>query len=436
MTFGQLSVFRSLEYAGSPEQADANLTQVWDLPEGTSVSQAQAAWWHLVQSNESLRTTYAWDPSPVQVVRSLRAGALPTAELAEPAVAQASLVAAKLAAEAMRPGTDVPWRAVIATHAGRAAFLVVVVHHMAIDGYGFAELQGQFRDVLAGKDLQAELTPTELALEQQADRAGQDSALDYWCRVWPGFTAEDRKGHDGGERIQAAIFSERALAAATALSTRLRIPGQSVCLGVSYLVLAAVHGRRRVTLGLMSSNRFTPRLKSIITSMNQLAPVAADADPGLAPEDFLRGVFARSMEAYRSGIYDVDAVRRRLAGAGALDPEPFRFSSYFNFVGDDGTPEDAPLARDRVLWQPTKRRMGATFNLFVATRGGVYAVARSSRSYMDESMLAGVLTGIEAALVDIEESRPAALADIDLTPLRPVDGGRSRPQQSPDRAAS
>ena len=57
LTFGQLSVWRSIEHL-PPDTTEANLSQEWDLPDGTDVSAVRRALDALERRHEALRTTF------------------------------------------------------------------------------------------------------------------------------------------------------------------------------------------------------------------------------------------------------------------------------------------------------------------------------------------------------------------------------------------
>ncbi|MEV7187811.1 hypothetical protein [Kitasatospora sp. NPDC093102] len=85
MTYGQLSVLRSLETHGPDHRSVANPVSVREVPFGLGAAQVMDAWHQLVAAHESLRTTCDLSgPAPAQTVHPCRPSRVAAVEPADP----------------------------------------------------------------------------------------------------------------------------------------------------------------------------------------------------------------------------------------------------------------------------------------------------------------------------------------------------------------
>lgn len=424
LTYGQLSLLRSLEYNsrfGPTGFAEATFPRIWTIKSTVDVRMVRQAWLQLVLHNESLRTVYDWSgPSPVQIVQPWRMSAIDTVELPEDTFDKACDIAYGLAANWIDMASEWPWRAVIATHEGRPRYLVLALHHVAVDDLAIGSLYEQFEQVLDGRPAPRGPQPVELAAAQ-ADPVTERAVLDYWRAAWPGFVAADRAGNDASVRVQAVITSRVAMTAAAKLAVELAISVQAVVLGVTCAVLARVKGRDAMTLSLMASNRFDRRWEKLVSSMNQNAPLTVRPRPDADLRQFLRDVYTASLEAYSHGAYHIDRLRELLVEDGADNPDPMEFDCYFNFAGAGlFGQDDEPRATGSVQWQKTNRQTGPVFNLVIGTGESLHLLLRASHNYLPPERMAAFLVDVEAMVVDLVERAPRTLAEVDWTPRRSV----------------
>jgi hypothetical protein len=421
VTFGQLSVLRSLEYITASGHAEANGIEIFAVPAGVNVADAGSAWLHLVSLNESLRTVYYLDAQPRQIVKPFQSAELNVVELEE-GTPQAAMEAARDSLkQPFAIDTEKPWRAFVAEYRGRPRFVVCVLHHITADCVSCGELHRQFSGYLSGKPAELGLQPVELAIEQQSSLLLRRQAIEFWARAWQGFVAADRTGNDIGERVQAAIYSRAGMVAASKIAGQLKISLQAVVLAVTYLVLFQLTGRSSATLGLMAGNRFNKRWSSVVTSMSQLAPLTVSAAPGGHPEDFLRSVYIASLEAYLHGCYSIDELREQLTARGHTDPDPMNFDSCFTFT-DEGPyvpTSDAPVVTT-IEWQEAARRTGARFNLLITAGEGIHLTLRASPTYIEPDLVGTFLASVEAALVSIANDAPSRVDAVRLRPIRNI----------------
>lgn len=426
MTFGQLSVLRSMQYNSSRGEsmawAEGNSPDVWDLPDDCDIPGVQSAWRRLRLANQGLRTVYEWRAgAPTQTVQPFRSSTVDTVEIDRDSRVRAEEIAAELSRPLISIDVEHPWRCVIATYQGKPRFLCLTWHHIAVDDLAVASLREQFDHLLAGRSLPKIIQPAELARDERfpADRTAR--TIEYWARSWTEFAEQDRAGEDDTERVQAGIYSTVAIPAIHAISDRLAVSPQTVTLGATYVVLSRLLGRSRITLGLQSSNRFDKAREPIVASMTQLAPLTTVAAGDVHPDAFLLDLNTRCAEAYLHGSYHVDLLRERLVADGVANPEPMEFDCYFNFVDppEFAPAPDSPMATS-VEWLQANRQTGPRFRLLLATGDGLLAVLRSSHTYLDRAGIAGFLTGLEAALVDLADRRTDTVDQIRFEPIRPT----------------
>jgi hypothetical protein len=418
VTYGQLSVLRSLRIHGPDGQTVANLINFWAVPPGVETAHVADAWLRLVEAHESLRTTYdQQDATPTQTVQPFRAVRITTVELAEDTAVAAERAARELAATPIAIDQGLPWRARVATYQGDPVYLVAVVHHVAADNDALRVLESQFHQLLAGGTVTPECQPLDLALAQRADQAAARRSIGHWTGTWNELLDEDRHPDDASERRRASVYSVEGLAAAREISARLKISVQSVLFGVGVLAVARLERRDRVTFALMSANRLEPRWASLVGSLNQYAPVTVLVDESADPLAFLRDTYTRCLTAYLNGCYDVDLLTRSLRQAGCPEPDPTAFAKHFNFLGDVGPEPDADSpARTGASWRPSTQRTGPNLHLAMAVGKGVLIGVGASRDYLDGTRPALLAASIEAGLLNIATA--TSLREVRLDPIR------------------
>jgi hypothetical protein len=423
VTFGQLSMLRGLDHLGPQGVLEVHLVRIYEIPAETGLESAARAWRELVRRHESLRTVYSQTGAePLQVIRPFEKRSLPAVELHGPTVADAVAVAMteEWVGAPFDIESDEPHRAFVGTYNGVPKFLGLVVHHIAADYTSCAVLGREYTALLLGEKLPPVEQPRSLAAVQRLRVAARRRTADYWASEWSGFVEGDCTGIDTSERTQASLYSELGLRAADAIARRLRISVPSVILGVTCLGLMNARGTDRTTIGLMASNRVDKTSKSIVSSLNQLAPLTVELDPGVAPGDWLRSVFKKSLEVYRHASFHIDELARHLRGCGYNNPDPSRFDLFFNYLGDTGVSLPDDLEKVHLKRIHARRQTGPTFNLFAEIGAGIFLRMRTSRNYLGPEESDLLLAGIEAALIDIDSGAPATLAAVSFEPVREV----------------
>jgi hypothetical protein len=335
LTFGQLSVWRSMERWTREQMGGANLRQVWPLPDGVTVADVRGALEALEERHEGMRTRYQLDPGHdlAQLVWAPEPVGLDVREGGADATALAGQASAELGDEPFDLAVDKPWRARLITSAGQPAFLAVSVHHITADGWSMLQLGTEFLDLLAGKDL-GEPAPTcrELAEEQHSDAWAdrRTAAVEYWRRV----VAEVP---DPPAQLSADARTRWATLRSAALSRHAQLLAGQVGVPLPSVVFAAYAAAMRTRTGpdahlvaVFAGNRLEPRWRNLVTSMNQIVPVVARCVDG---EDLPAGARRQHWELVRSlrhGIFDVDAVTDAVREYGKNGSGPgFRY--FYNF---------------------------------------------------------------------------------------------------------
>ncbi|WP_078894855.1 condensation domain-containing protein [Streptomyces sp. NRRL S-1022] len=428
VTFGQLSVLRSLESYGSVGQRVANLVSVWPVPAGASVGHVVDAWQQLVVAHESLRTGFSTERGrPVQTVHPAGVVSVPVLEVSEDAHAATRELAAEWAADPIDITAGQPWRAFAVVHRGAPLYLVAVIHHIAADNGALRVLREQFQRLVEGEVLGPQAQPLDLALAQQED-AHAARAVDHWAVRWGPFRPEDRQEGDTSTRRRATLYSVEGLQAARRIAQRSGASVQAIVLALGALALARVKERDQITFGLMTANRLDRQWSELVSSLNQCVPFTVDIDDESAPDSFLNTTYRASMDAYLHGCFDVDALRSELTARGRLETDPTYFSAHYNFLGagDGEPPQDAPV-RTGVAWRTSHQRIGPNFHLAVAIERGLFIGVGASVDYLPDELPAFLAASIEGGLMTLADSPPESLGKLSLEPRR--DLGR-QPRQS------
>ncbi|MFJ1618543.1 condensation domain-containing protein [Streptomyces sp. NPDC088251] len=426
VTNGQLSVLRSLEGYGATGQRVANLVSLWEVPAGASTARVMDAWGQLVAAHESLRTTYEFEYGrPVQVVHPSDPAALTVLDVTDSAsgTGEATVrLAATWAAEPIDIIAGPPWRAFVTTDRGVPRHLVTVIHHVAADNGALQVLGQQFRRLIAGEVLERQHQPLDLALDQHGD-PGLKEAVTHWAERWGSFSPEDRFTGDVSVRRRATLYSVEGLKAAQHVSRRTSVSVQAVLLALGALCLSRIKGRDRITFGLMTANRLDEQRSSLISSLNQCVPLSVRIDEDTAPDDFLRGIYGESLNAYLYGCFDVDALVSEVNRAGHQENDPTFFSSHFNFLGKgDGEPPEDSSMRTAVAWRESTQRTGPNFHLAIAVEKGLFIGVGASVDFLPGDLPAHLAASIESGLLTLAEEPPESLRELRCSPRRDIGG--------------
>lgn len=351
LTFGQLSVWRSIEHLEGDERNGANLVWSWELPPCTTGA-VRHALTVLEERHESLRTGYVrsgprgveqvvWEAGEPVDVEVAELGPDPDRTVAE--------VTSGLRARPFELDRERPWRGAVLTDGGVPARFTLCINHMAADGAAIELLRAELADLLAGKPLE-EAPPTcrEVAAEQASDAWARRraDALSHWRRTLEGAPAPCTPPPGGAPSGSSALRSSPGLAAAERLAEEWRVSLHTVVLAAFCRAMAESRGEERILLALMAGNRYDARSRRLVSSVNQVVPLLVETVPG---EDFValaHRLHWDALRAYRNAVFDVDALEpvRRAYG---YDAAGLGFRHFFNFLWGAG--ESVPGASGEQL---------------------------------------------------------------------------------------
>ncbi|MEW2512401.1 condensation domain-containing protein [Streptomyces sp. NPDC046870] len=369
LTYGQLSVWRSIEHLTEDRQHNANLLWSWGLPDGHTTEEVNRALSRLVERHASLRTCYVRSgPRGIeQVVRPATGVTAEQAELPDGADAAGGAdgaggadavsgsdtesawldeLGARLSGRRFDIGRDAPWRPLIVTRHSRPVRLLLCIHHLAADGAAIDLLRTELDSLLAGKDL-GEPAPdcAGLAREQRSDlwAARTASAVAHWRRAADAAPPALPESRTPAPLRWGTLRSRPAAHAVRALATTARVSEHTAVLTVFLRTLAETTGERRILLGLIAGNRVDGRSRRLVSSLDQLTPLLVELDPDETFSDCAQRLHWESIRAYRNAAFDVDALDgiRRAYGYDATGRGFRYFFNYMEDMGAGGEKEEA-----------------------------------------------------------------------------------------------
>jgi hypothetical protein len=370
-TFGQLSVWRSIEHL-PPDTTEANLGQRWDLPEGTAVADVGRALDALEARHEILRTTFAFpeDGGVEQLVHPPTGVDLPVAEAGAPGQDETARVSGRGFALDREPA----WRVELVTSAGRPVRLLVCFHHLLVDGTGLRILHDELLGLLAGRELDDDPPTCRQVAAEQAGGAWDRhtrAAVEHWRRCLADEPPGEPPPDPGSDVRWADLYSVPALDAARHLAAELEVSLHTVVLSAFCRAVAVRDGRAAMVVGLVAGNRTDARLRRLVASVVQLVPIRVAFEPGEGFAELARRLQWSTLGAYRRGAFDVDALRDLHAERG-YDAAGGGLRYFFNFSEDlqQPVPEDVRLGPEgwTVETQTTGRDNG--FRVYFAGTAG------------------------------------------------------------------
>lgn len=175
------------------------------------------------------------------------------------------------------------------------------------------------------------------------------------------------------------------------MSAATRVSPQNALLALTVVAAAAVTSSHRVVLTLQSGNRFTPRWKGLVSSMNQYVPLHVDLAAGSTPfAGFAGSVQAAALKAYRQGSYDIDVVTDLVRSERDVE---LGFDNFYNFMAHD-VPSVAGLATEapgRIEETVPHRQIGPRFDIKVRSGAELPIVARVDPGLLPRAGLHGLL---------------------------------------------
>lgn len=427
LNHGQLYSWREIETYPSGWMHEANLGTAWSL-RGLSLPAVTAALQGLVDRNEALRTTYHLQGGvPVQRVHE---GVPPQVERIDRELTDrgdADRTKDELVGVPIEATDAFGWRGRMVTTGGIPRFLALSFSHLIVDVWSIKHLEDQFRTLVGDPwfDVPPSPSPRDLVRRQYDDTHIADR---YWNRI----LAEEPMHRlptlaSGAERnrIQATLHS-RSLGGLAALAAgRHGVTVPAVVMAFVAAGLARHLDTGRVSMSLMSSNRFAPDLQRAVGTINQLIPVPITVDGAASLDEHVRRVHWAAAKAYRYSSYDFDRVTE-LGTASGVGPDEgcwfnHLFRTWFNYLQfDREQPDPHERTPAELVWTPVARQYGQPFDVRVTVRGGLTSVAlRVDPEAIPADALTDILRTV-ALGTQLAATDPA-------TPLKDLWSSRARP---------
>lgn len=439
LTWAQREMWGLLERS-RPHHAYFNLLRLFTVPPGRTVDDVLAAVRLLVERYEALRTTVHRGPDGEPFQRVAGTGEFGV-EIVAVAPEEAGAVADDVATLDMgRPFADDGWPArftVVAT-AGRAAYVVLVASHLAIDRTALDVLSPVLTALLAGRDpgpASGRQPLDQVAFEDSArGRRTADRAVAYWRRhlaTIPWVMFDDREDAPAAAAAApwpaAGMESAAAATAARVLAGRHRTSVTGVVLAATAAMLAVRTGRPDVVMQIMVGNRFSPEVRGMVGTCVQAGLFRLEVGTG-SFDGFVGRSLSAMLQANRHAQFPPPVVRDvfsevNLDRGVMLDLRSF-FHSYLD--GDPAWKEpldDADRAdlatsvgrtrlRRMTVW-PNFRR----FNVDVrASRAALRLGIWADPAWLGQADVEAMLRGVETLLVR------AVHEDVDLADLPALTG--------------
>jgi len=237
-----------------------------------------------------------------------------------------------------------PVRAGLVVVSGLVRHILLVVSHVAADGYAVAILVRDLRRLLAGRGLSQpdRLRPLDLAARERADTRRTERAIDHWRGAYeriprdqlaPNVSGrEEAPGGPARPRYHEVLLTSPAvLAAASRLAERRDVTTSTVLLAATAAMMGVYTGHPTCGLVTIVNNRHQAGHDEVVASISQLGLVVLDvpnrapADPaGLA--DLLPATWQAALTAYRFAYYDPnqkDRALRESGRGGEVDVDPY-----------------------------------------------------------------------------------------------------------------
>ena len=319
---GQDNIMRSL-LRGAGHVA---LDTVLSLPCGTDLEGVVDALRILVERHEALRTTYLAQPGGIQTVACHGALDVGVHEVGEqPPAELIRSVSAALWAKPFDPEKEFAVRAAVITRQHRPTSLVLVVSHLAVDGFGFAHLTEELRALLDGERPAGTVThPLDVVeVEQrpqmrQLMRASNAYWEDHLMRApHSGFPA-GVVGEHGSMQPSVVLRSSRAAEAAGSVSRRLHVSRATVVLAAFASLVSGLTDQPGLVVSAPTANRFLPELRGYLGTLASDALILLDVAVSDSFDGLCAQAAARAMRAYSRAWYDTAALYDSIAETSRL----------------------------------------------------------------------------------------------------------------------
>lgn len=415
LSYGQLYSWREIATYPPDWMREANLSTIWNL-RGIAPDRVAAALQRLVDRYEALRTTYHLRSS--EPLQRIQLAAAPPIEHVNRVITSHDdwkRTADELAEVAGAPFPmtgNVGWRGVLASSGGAPMLLALSFSHLILDIWSVQNLQTQFQQLITDPDSAAPHAPTPRELTHQ--RPPYDGGERYWKRILDDDPLRSLPTLPAGakrHRIQATLHSPRLAWLVDQAGKRLGVTAPSVLMALFAAGLSQHLDTDRITMSLMASNRYTPALRHVVSTMNQLIPVIATVDHRSPLAQHVTRQHWAAARAYRYSSYDIDHIA---ALAAATHPDAGHdcwfnhlFRCWFNYIQFDNQPTD-PQAQTpaKLVWTPLARQYGQPIDIRItARRGSISLALRADPTIISADALTGILRAV-ALGVQLAASEP------------------------------
>ncbi|MFF4588394.1 condensation domain-containing protein [Streptomyces sp. NPDC001388] len=330
LTWGQRWIWDEVQWF-APHHEHLNVPLIVDVPDGTTLPRVLAAVRTLVESRESLRTTYPLSGTgePRQSVAA-RGGIRVEVRSA---AGESRAVAEAFAAELRRVPfavDELPFRVGVVADEGGPRHVVAVVFHMSADGWDIAHITAETERLLAAPATSSipsagdRLHPSDQAERERGAEGARTSerSIRYWeaqlARA-PAVMLPAGAGVAGTPRFQEVVCESEAMAVAVqVLAQRLRVSETAIFLAVAALLLGRRADGPVCCFTVCCHNRIGPDEVAATGTFVQDVPVTIDVGDVTFAEA-VRRTWRALLPAYAAGKYDPvraaavveEAVRRR-----------------------------------------------------------------------------------------------------------------------------
>ncbi|MEW1870470.1 condensation domain-containing protein [Streptomyces caelestis] len=430
LTFGQLSVMRAVQDLPVEQWHESNLRTLWTLPEPVPPTRAVNALRALCARHVSLRTVYdiSEPTTPRQLVHE---DAEPAIEVMRADGVSDAEVRALLADSAARPFTlwsEYAWRAVVLTREGMAVQVALVNHHVVADGSAKQILWEDMLTALREPDALAARKPyllSEMAEQQRSDgfRGRLRAAERHWEKTLTTSLVDapkpERPSGPQDEVFVARLLSRRSRTAVERVAARSGVSMFALLLAAYAQAVAEVQGVRSIPMRMVSSNRHGNPWTGHVTSMNQWVPTHVEVPAGTSVTALAQRLGLRSLQAFRNGIFDLDAIDEmcgRFPAAIASHDAVWSFNLIVKGVsGDPGSFEPFEVAEEddgRIGYESAFLTLGPRFYLRVMDDGADAWALRLRARGVPRETAGAILRSVHETLIaegraPVSAGRPA-----------------------------
>jgi hypothetical protein len=335
LTWGQRWIWDEIQ-STAPKYQQLNIPVVLDVPQDCALHRIVDAVRNLVERYEVLRSRYGTDEhgEPRQTVA--RSGRI------DVGVYEADCGGREPAEALVRSWKDVPFdlsewpiRMAVVMCGDRPSYVVMVLFHMAADGWAAAGLIEELSDMMrSGRPSSMSVGgggrhPVDRAQFESSREGGRlsESSFRYWREQLERFPRSMLEGNclaPMKPRFQEARIVSPAMYSATcALAARYKVSQPSVVLALTAVILAARANSSRCGLLVYSGNRFSDNDGTGSGSLVQDVPLCIDVESASVGE-YLQRTWRSTMSAYMFGRYNqakIDELVRAFADSSGTLPD-------------------------------------------------------------------------------------------------------------------